>query len=111
MLQLFDVLKAGAEAKLDDAECELAELGAELELEEDERDDDIDNDNDDGWVDVQDVLLLEEKERLDTSVRLVKLVLVKVQPVYTLISHRMSTAEWEIARELLKVLEVSALLC
>jgi hypothetical protein len=85
LLKQFDVLRKAADAALNDAECELLELAAEIDIEEmvtvaekGAGGDNEENDNVDGWVDETASLSAEEREELRENVQPVRLVLVKV---------------------------------
>jgi len=82
MLRQFDVPKAKAGEALDAASQALADLAGDIEMEEaamDQGGDDEDTDDrEEGWVDPLYGMSQEEQEKLDVSVRPMRLMLVKV---------------------------------
>jgi len=81
ILRQFDVPKSKAGEALDVASQVLVDLAGDIEMEEavmDERDDDNDDDGQEGWVDPRDGMSQDGQDELDSAVRPVKLVLVKV---------------------------------
>ena len=91
LIRQFDIPKKQADEELSAAEKELQELAQDLELyevqtrlEEMEQANDEEADDLEGWVDEVDLLSEEEQEQLSESVRLVRLVLVKVTRIVAL---------------------------
>ena len=91
IIKQFDVPKAHANEVLDDVTQELAALAVDLDIEEqishedpsgDGEDDADEDDNVDGWTDVHDGLLREEREVLDKSLQPVCLVLAKASKLH-----------------------------
>jgi len=81
ILHQFDVPKSKAGEALDVALQALVDLAGDIEMEEavmDERDDDNDDDGQEGWVDPRDGMSQDDQDELDSAVRPVQLVLVKV---------------------------------
>jgi hypothetical protein len=83
IIRQFDLPKSEATVALDKAAKELAKLAAELEHEElmssgSPGENEEDEDDSDGWVDEKALLSDEEWERLNKSVKPVRLMLVKV---------------------------------
>jgi hypothetical protein len=84
ILRQFDVPKAKAGSALDATSQVLVDLAGDIDLEEavmDERGDDDDDDDDDGqegWVDPRNGMSQDDQDELDSAVRPVRLVLVKV---------------------------------
>ena len=81
ILRQFDVPKSKAGEALDVALQALVDLAGDIEMEEavmDERDDDDDDDGQEGWVDPRDGMSQDDQDELDSAVRPVQLVLVKV---------------------------------
>ena len=90
VIRQFDVAKGQADGALSDAEKALQDLADGVDLEdlvvqgeEEVKDDDIeDNRNEEGWIDERDELTEIQRDELDELTRPVKLVLVKVSPVF-----------------------------
>jgi hypothetical protein len=81
ILRQFDVPKAKADKELDLAMQALVDLAGDIEIEGDsmdERADDEEDDGEEGWINPRDGLSKEERDDLDSSVRPMRLVLVKV---------------------------------
>ncbi len=83
ILRQFDVPKANADEALDVASQALVDLAGDIEMEEavmDERTDDEaeDDDGEEGQIDPRNGMSQDERDELDTAVRPVRLVLVKV---------------------------------
>ena len=83
ILRQFDVPKANADEALDVASQALVDLAGDIEMEEavmDERTDDEaeDGDGEEGQIDPRNGMSQDERDELDTAVRPVRLVLVKV---------------------------------
>ena len=81
ILRQFDVPKSKAGEALDVASQVLVDLAGDIEMEEavmDERDDDNDDNGQEGWVDPRDGMSQDDQDELDSVVRPVQLVLVKV---------------------------------
>jgi hypothetical protein len=76
----FDIPKSKADKVLNVASWALVDLAGDIEIEEaamDKQDDD-DDDDEEGWVDPRDGMSQKAQDELDSTVRPVRLVLVKV---------------------------------
>jgi hypothetical protein len=87
LIRQFDLPKGQVDVALDEAKKELLSLGEELYLEEQltvlalNLNDDENDDNDKGWEDEWATMSPVERAELDTSVRPIRLVLVKVNTI------------------------------
>lgn len=83
LLRQFDVPKKETDAALDDAAKELRQLAGNIEAEEEMAQgvNDEDSDDEDGWVDYREDMTELERTELETSVALMRLLLVKVSSV------------------------------
>jgi hypothetical protein len=82
IIKQFDLPKAQANGILDEATKELLALAGDIALEEEQMrevgNDDEDDDNEEGWIDERELMSRWERDELDESVQLVRLLLIKV---------------------------------
>lgn len=82
VIRQFDVPKANADKALDVASQALVDFAGDIDTEEETMDKRVggneDDDRDEGWVDPRDEMSQKDRDELDSTVRPVRLVLVKV---------------------------------